>query len=340
MNLFGTYAGIVEKVEDPEGLGRIKVRVPHVYGIAGLTIGYVGVNQLPWALPAGMPAGGQAGSGGFSMLPEPGDHVWVRFLDGEPEKPIWEWGMQTQSDAKNLRLHSYDKRGGKVGKPDATRWTRYGHLFEIVDGSVTVTTSKGYRMFLLDASDLQNDGHIKLATPNGNYLQLDDSDDTATLSVNEDLNLNVTDEISAICRTLSLTTTEDAVSDIGGKFDLTATDDIDLKTAAKLLIDTLDGIRITASADFDLTVASDIRITSVADTTLAFSTLKLGVGASEPYVLGTQLTLFLNTLLLWLDSHTHSNGNLGSPTGPPIVPTTGAVQPTPDLLTSKVITGL
>lgn len=338
MNLFGTYAGIVEKVEDPEKLGRVKVRVPHVYGVIGQTAGYVGTNQLPWAMPAGVPAGGSPASGGFSMLPEPGDHVWVRFLDGEPEKPIWEWGMQTQGDAKKLKLHSYDSRGGQVGKPDATRWTRYGHLFEIIDGAITVTTSKGYRMFILDGEDAENNGHIKLSTAKGNYLELNDSDDTATISVNEDLYLNVLDEINASCRTLNLTATEDVVGDVGGKIDLTATGDIDLKTAARLLVDTLDGIQITAAADFDLAVSSDIRLTAI-NTTLAFSTLKLGAAATEPFVLGTQLTAFLTTLLVWLDSHTHSNGNFGSPTGPPIVPTTGAVQPTVELLTSKVITG-
>jgi len=347
MNLFGTYAGIVEKVEDPEKLGRVKVRVPHVYGVVGQTAGYVGTNQLPWAMPAGMPAGGSPSSGGLSMLPEPGDHVWVRFLDGEPEKPIWEWGMQTQGDAKKLRLHSYDSRGGQVGKPDATRWTRYGHLFEIIDGAITVTTSKGYRMFILDGEDADNNGHIKLSTAKGNYLELNDSDDTATLSVNEDLYLNVLDEINVSCRTLNLTATEDVVGDVGGKIDLTATDDIDIKTAASILVDALDGIRITASSDFDLSASSDIRMTStdirmtsIGGTTLAFSTLKLGANASEPFVLGTQLTTFLTTLLAWLDSHTHSNGNFGSPTGVPIVPTTGAVQPTVPTLTSKVITGL
>src|SRR3546814_1473831 len=103
MNLLGTYGGIVEKVNDPEKLGRVKVRVPHVYGATGGGTGFIGTNDIPWALPAGMPAGGSSNSGGFSHLPEPGDHVWVRFLDGQPEKPIREWGMQTITDAKDRK---------------------------------------------------------------------------------------------------------------------------------------------------------------------------------------------------------------------------------------------
>lgn len=347
MNLFATYAGIVEKVEDPEKLGRVKVRVPHLYGIVGQTAGYIGTNQLPWAMPSGMPAGGSAKSGGFSMLPEPGDHVWVRFLDGEPEKPIWEWGMQTQNDAKSLRLHSYDTRNGQVGKPDATRWTRYGHLFEIIDGAITITTSKGYRMFMLDAGDAQPDGHIKLATPKGNYLQIDDTDDSITLGVNQDFYLVVLDEINAQCRTINLTAVDDVLFAVGGKIDFTSTLDLDFKTASKFMLDALDGILITTAADFDLTAASDIRLTSVSNVNIAaaaefvlrFSTLRLGATASEPFVLGTQLTIFFTTLMAWLDTHIHPTSSPGAPTGPPTVPSTPVFQPQLTTLTSKVITG-
>jgi hypothetical protein len=119
--LFGTYGGIVENVKDPEKLGRVKVRVPHIYGASGSSTGYIGTNNIPWALPAGMPAGGSPASGGFSHLPDVGDHVWVRFLDGEPEKPIWEWGMQTINDAKGLKLHQYNETGERRGQPQALR---------------------------------------------------------------------------------------------------------------------------------------------------------------------------------------------------------------------------
>ena len=79
MQLLGTYAGIVENVKDPQRLGRVKARVPHVHGVSGSGAGYIGTNDLPWALPSGMPAGGGPASGGFSQLPAVGDKVWVRF---------------------------------------------------------------------------------------------------------------------------------------------------------------------------------------------------------------------------------------------------------------------
>ena len=50
-----------------------------------------------------------------------------------------------------------------------------------------------------------------------------------------------------------------------------------------------------------------------------FTNLLLGAAATSPYVLGDRLLLTLNLLLVYLAGHTHSNGNLGSPTGPPTV---------------------
>src|SRR3954470_6030472 len=100
MDLQGCFIGIVEKVDDPEKLGRVKVRVPHAYGIFGTEVGAVPLDDLPWALPAGLPAGGSSASGGASWLPEPGDQVVVQFLDHEPEKPIWSWLMQTRSQSQ------------------------------------------------------------------------------------------------------------------------------------------------------------------------------------------------------------------------------------------------
>ena len=88
MEYFATYAGYVEDNKDPDNIGRLKVRVPTVYGPADSQKNTISTADLPWALPAGLPAGGSPDSGAIQWLPEPGDHVYVRFLDGEPEKPI------------------------------------------------------------------------------------------------------------------------------------------------------------------------------------------------------------------------------------------------------------
>lgn len=305
--LFGTYCGIAENVSDPLKLGRVKVRVPHVYGASAAGGGVIGTNDLPWALPSGLPAGGSAESGGFSHLPNVGDHLYVRFLDGEPEKPIWEWGMQTQADAKALALHQYQINGKTVGKPKRAGWTRYGHTFELNEDGVIVTTSQGYRVTLTDGDPAgEPSGLMQLVSAKGNMLEIDDSGGSWTAYAVEDFYLNVGDTITALARSLDFTLTDSATVNIGT---------------------TLDAV-----------VVGDITVQTLAELQLQFVTMKMGLG-TEPFVLGNQLVSFLESLLTYLSVHTHGNGNLGSPTTPPIIPPTGTVQPVPSALISQTIFG-
>lgn len=73
---FGKYRGVVSDVEDPEKIGRIKARVPAVFG----------ETESPWALPASPFAGPQHG---LFLLPEAEDGVWIEFEGGNPARPIW-----------------------------------------------------------------------------------------------------------------------------------------------------------------------------------------------------------------------------------------------------------
>lgn len=201
-NLRGIFAGLVEKTEDPEKLGRLKVRVPSVYGASEGAGSYIGVDNLPWALPAGLPAGGSQLSGGMDWLPTVGDQVFVMFLDGEPEKPVWMWGMQTRPQVKKFPLHSYGKATGPVGKPDRGALTRYGHTVEWGPGTLIVTTSKGYRLSL--SENATTTGQCLLTTPKGNQLSLDDSTGTGTISVNLDMIINAMQQFSVLAGDVTL----------------------------------------------------------------------------------------------------------------------------------------
>lgn len=61
----GTYRGVVLNNADPEGLGRLQVQVPDVPGA-----------DAGWATPENPP-------------PQIGADVWVRFVDGDPQHPVW-----------------------------------------------------------------------------------------------------------------------------------------------------------------------------------------------------------------------------------------------------------
>jgi hypothetical protein len=174
--LYGLYGGIVRENGDPQRLGRLKVHVPTVYGVAGPDTQELGIDDLPWAWPSGMPAGGTAASGGVDWLPNVGDHVWVRFLNGEPEHPVWEWGSQDVGQAKVFPLHDYD---AKTGKPKRAAITRYGHTLDFTASGVILTTKGGYAIAIDDSATQL--GSITIRSPGGHSVKVDDAASVVTL---------------------------------------------------------------------------------------------------------------------------------------------------------------
>lgn len=73
---WGKYRGLVVDRNDPEQLGRLKVRVPSLLGDA----------ETGWAFPVAPYAGKDLG---FFFIPQVGDLVWVEFAEGELEYPLW-----------------------------------------------------------------------------------------------------------------------------------------------------------------------------------------------------------------------------------------------------------
>jgi hypothetical protein len=341
----GTYAGIVEDNRDPEKLGRLKVRVPHVYGSVGGIFGAVPTENIPWALPSGLPNGLSQQSGGCDWLPEIGDQVLVRFLDAEPEKPVWEWFMQTQKGAEAFKLHHYaEPTGNRLGKPKRGAWVRYGHTVEWNEAGLILTTSKGYRLLLTDASSAGRDGTLNLSTQAGQFLDLDDSSNTVTLNVNEDLQINVGDQMLALCDAISLQALTQEIELISGdKITLDSEDNLEISVGQDWLLDVLGDATFDIQGDWTATAAGDvtlngtkITLSGTGDVSLRFGQLFLGAGASEPFVLGNQILAYLNTLYAALAAHTHAGVMSGGGTTAPMLPPPPA--PSAALL-SQVIKG-
>jgi len=72
---FGKYAGTVDKNFDPNGKGRLLVKVPAVFG-----------DGTVWALPCVPYAGSNVG---FFAMPPTGADIWVEFEAGDSNSPIW-----------------------------------------------------------------------------------------------------------------------------------------------------------------------------------------------------------------------------------------------------------
>ncbi|MFG6080217.1 phage baseplate assembly protein V [Paracoccus litorisediminis] len=90
---WGKYAGIVTNRDDPKSIGRLRARVPEVFGMD---------QEAGWALPC-LPWGGGKNRG-FYALPEVGDTVWIEFEAGDPMRPIWTgtfWGAPESSGGQD-----------------------------------------------------------------------------------------------------------------------------------------------------------------------------------------------------------------------------------------------
>lgn len=122
---FGKYEGVVTSVDDPEQMGRVRVKVPAVMGSQ---------QELGWALPC-VP---YAGPGrGLLLLPKVEDRVWVEFVGGDPSRPIWTGCFWAKNDAPGAEGELYSPQRLLLK-------TEAGHrLFLEDDGGVVVLAEGG-----------------------------------------------------------------------------------------------------------------------------------------------------------------------------------------------------
>ncbi len=77
---YASYRAFVYRRDDPEGLGRIQLYVPSVYGTEPFKY---------WAWQVGNPSGFGYG---WQWIPQVGEMVFVEFENGDPAKPMWKHG--------------------------------------------------------------------------------------------------------------------------------------------------------------------------------------------------------------------------------------------------------
>jgi len=135
---YGKYRGRVTDNNDPDGLGRLRARVPRL----------LGDEETGWALPA-FAYGGAAEQGLFAM-PDVDAGVWIEFEGGDLSYPVWSGTWYTSGAIPDAATPDQ-----KVLK------TRSGHKLVLDDagGSLTIADSNGNRI-TLDASGIEiSDAH-------------------------------------------------------------------------------------------------------------------------------------------------------------------------------------
>lgn len=128
------YIGFVTESDDPERLGRCKIRVIGVYD-------NIEDKDLPWAFYHGSNvfAGGETKGGGSISVPKLGTAVNVTFMDGDIHAPVW-----------NTIIHLNDKLRRELSES-----YQDSHVIvydEDQDLKVWFTPSNGMQIYYKDSS--------------------------------------------------------------------------------------------------------------------------------------------------------------------------------------------
>lgn len=163
--LYGVYPAEVTAINDPDGQGRVKIRLP--WSPDGGGAGYE-----VWARLATL----MAGSGrGTWFIPDPGDEVLVLFEGGDARRPYVIGALWNGSDAPPEQM---DGAGANAIKSIVTR-NNIRITLDDSDGqeTVTIATPGGQQVVLQDGP-----GTIEVSDSSGNSIKLESAGITITAS--------------------------------------------------------------------------------------------------------------------------------------------------------------
>ena len=155
--LFGVFSAVVTDVQDPDGQGRVRVRLPWVDEDDG-------DSATAWARLATMMAGADRGTW---FVPEVDDEVLISFIAGDPRWPVVVGALWNGADGPPEAMNS--------GNDLRSITTRSGHVLRFDDTSgatkVELLTTGGHTLRLDDAAG----GTITLSHTNGATIEIDAS---------------------------------------------------------------------------------------------------------------------------------------------------------------------
>lgn len=173
--------GIVTDNQDPDGLGRVKVKLPT------LTEDHTSY----WARVISVGAGKNRG---LHCLPEIDDEVLVGFEHGDIHRPFILGGLWNGKDAPPTQVED-GVQDGKVRL--RTLQTRTGHKLEFVEedkgeskSGISIATAGGHQLHINDSEKF-----VEITTPGGHKLRLDDSSGSIELSSSGSLQIQANGNI-------------------------------------------------------------------------------------------------------------------------------------------------
>jgi uncharacterized protein involved in type VI secretion and phage assembly len=219
----GVVAAVVTNIDDPDDLGRVKVKYPWM----GDSV------ESHWVRLASPMAGPQRG---FYCLPEVDDEVLVAFEHGDVHRPYIVGALWNNTD-KPPKAKSEAIADGKVIQ--RVLKTRAGHLiiFSDKDGEeqISITSKSGHTIILDDKSGSEK---ITIKDKTGsNSMVIDSAQNSMDIQVGGDFSVTAKGKIT-------LTSTQDLTLKAGtaGKFE--ATSELGLKGTASAKLENGAGAKV------------------------------------------------------------------------------------------------
>lgn len=250
--IYGVVVGIVKDINDPDGMGRVKLDFPWLAEEDDEVASDSDQERSHsyWARIATLMAG--SGRGSF-FIPEVGDEVLVAFEHGDINFPFVLGSLWNSEDKPPESMDSDSKNNVRAIH------SRSGHTIVLDDNTdddaaaIRVTSQGGHT---LNIDDSGGTGKIEVKTSGGHEMVLDDEGGTVTLSDSSGNKLSF-----------------DANS---GTLTVESTGDQTLKGQAGITIEVMSSATIKAAAGI----------------TLDSTSVKLGTGASMALVNETFLNIF------------------------------------------------
>jgi len=168
---YGIYPAVVVDINDPDGMGRIRIRLPWSPDSNGAA-------YEAWARIATLMAGNNRGTW---FIPDVNDEVLIAFEAGEPRRPYVLGGLWNGQDNPH---ESMDGAGNNYVKSIRSR-NGVKITMDDTDGqeSLVLETPGGQRMTLKDGP-----GFVEIVDSNGNFVKLETSGITVNASAKVTIN--------------------------------------------------------------------------------------------------------------------------------------------------------
>lgn len=198
----------VVSVNDTLKQGRIQVRVPALHG-AQDDDSRIQDSDLPWATPCFPFAGGGSGLLG---VPPVGAGVFVAFIMGSPDHPVWLGSWIGNNDAVSEHADGYE------------------------DGVPKTYVVKSLGGHVLKLSDKTGEVEIEILTKAGNRITLSDTDKQIQIQSKDGHKLTIADTPKTI--TAETASGQKVVlDDTAGEIQVTATTKVVIKADAQITLD-------------------------------------------------------------------------------------------------------